>query len=326
MKRLAAVVLAVAMIVGAVLLRDRIDGDDDAGSGSPGDRFRLVCDTPFGDVCTSLARSNDDLDVVVRDSGTTADELDDEGAALDADAWLTIAAWPAIVADNRRFAELDGEVLAPSSEVLARSPVMIATRDDGRAELESACGGTITWRCVGEQVPAGQRVGLAAPETAAGLTALASATDSWFGSDDYSTVDFEDTTFGVWFDDLTGASATTELGRQTPLERALTRTGEFTTVGALESETSRLLTPGKAYVPLYAEPMVTADVVLAPRRGLDADRLLDELDRDALRDALASRGWRIDGRAPSGAQDPPGLPDGSDLPAPGVLQSLRERW
>ena len=326
MKRLAAVVLAVAMIVGAVLLRDRIDGDDEAGPQGPGDRFRLVCDTTLGDVCTSLARTDDDFEVVVRNSGATADELDDEGAALDADAWLTTAAWPAIVADNRRFAELDGEVLAPSSEVLARSPVMIATRDDGRAELEAACGGTITWRCVGEQVPAGQRVGLAAPETAAGLTVLASTTDSWFGSDDYSTVDFEDTTFGVWFDDLTGAGSTTELGRQTPLERALTRTGEFTTVGALESETSRLLTPGKAYVPLYAEPMVTADVVLAPRRGLDADRLLDELDRDALRDALASRGWRIDGRAPSGAQDPPGLPDGSNLPTPGVLQSLRDRW
>ena len=326
MKRLAAVVLAVAMIVGAVLLRDRIDGDDEPGPGGPGDRFRLICDTTLAEVCTSLAGGDDDLEVVVRDSGATADELDDEGAALDADAWLTTAAWPAIVADNRRFAELDGDVLAPSSAVLARSPVMIATRDDGRSELEAACGGTITWRCVGEQVPAGQRVGLAAPETAAGLTVLASATDSWFGGSDYSTVDFEDPAFGLWFDDLTGAASSTRFGRQTPLDRALTRTGEFTTVGALESETSRLLTPGKSYVPLYAEPMVTADVVLAPRRGLDADRLLDELDRDALREALSSRGWRIDGRAPSGAQDPPGLPDGSDLPAPGVLQSLRERW
>ena len=325
MKRLAAVVLAVAMIVGAVLLRDRIDGDDEAGPDGSGDRFRLVCDTDLEDVCRSLTSGDDDLEVVVRSSGATADDLAKEDAELDGDAWLTSASWPAIVADNRRFAELDGEVLAPSSAVLARSPVMIATREDDLGDLEAACGGAITWRCVGEQGPA-QRVGLAAPESAAGLTVLASTTNSWFGGPDYSTVDFEDPAFGLWFDDLTDAGSSTQFGRQTPLDRALTRTGEFTTVGALESETSRLLTAGKAYVPLYAEPMVTADVVLAPRRGLDADRLLDELDRDALRDALASRGWRIDGRAPSGAQDPPALPDGSNLPGPGVLQSLRDRW
>ncbi len=326
MKRVVAVVVAVGMIVGAVVLRDRIDGSDDDGGGRSGESLRLLCDSTLIDVCDRLAGGDDDLVVVVRDSGATADALATEDGELDADAWLTTAAWPEVVADNRSFAELDGEVLAASSPVLARSPVMIATRADRRAALETSCGGAITWRCVGEQVPSGQRVGLTAPESAAGLTVLASATDSWFGGDDYSTVDFEDPAFGLWFDDLTGASASTEFGRQSPLERAVTRTGEFTTVGALESETSRLLPPGKAYVPIYADPMVTADVVLVPRAGLDAEQLLDDVGADELRDALSARGWRIDGRAPSGAQDPPALPDGSNLPAPGVLQSLRDRW
>ncbi len=327
MKRLLAVVVAVVMIVGAVLLRDRIDGDDGGGgSGRSGDRIRLVCDSTIADVCSRLADANDDLDVVVRESGATTDELASDGAELDADAWLTTSAWPDVVADNRRFEELDGEVLGAPSEVLARSPVMIATRAEGRADLEAACGGAITWRCVGEQVPAGQRVGLSAPESAAGLTVLAAATDSWFGGDDYSTVDFEDPAFGLWFDDLTGASSSTRFGRQSPLERAVSRVGEFSTVGALESETSRLLTPNRGYVPIYAEPMVTADVVLVPRDGLDAPALVDDIGADELRDALAARGWRIDGRAPSGAQGPPALPDGSNLPDPGVLQSLRDRW
>ena len=187
-------------------------------------------------------------------------------------------------------------------------------------------GESITWRCVGAQVASGQRVGLAPPETAAGLTVLASATDSWFGGEDYSTVDFEDPAFGLWFDDLTGTSASTRFGRQTPLERALTRTGEFSTVGATESETSRLLTPGKPYVPIYAEPMVTADVVLVPRAGLDADELLDDIGADELRSALSARGWRIDGRAPDGTESAPALPESSNLPAAGVLQSLRDRW
>ena len=87
-----------------------------------------------------------------------------------------------------------------------------------------------------------------------------------------------------------------------------------------------MLDPAKPYESLYAEPMVTADVVLAPRRGLDAAALLDELDRDALRDALATAGWRIDGRPPEGAAGAAELPDGSGLPSAGVLQSLRDRW
>ena len=328
MKRVVAALVAVGMIVGAVLLRDRIDGDDggSGGEGRSGDQLRVVCDTTLTDVCELLARADDEIEIVVRDSGATTDDLTTEGGELGADAWLTTSAWPEVVADNRRFEELDGEVLGAPSAVLARSPVMIATRSEGRAALEEACDGAITWRCVGEQVPAGQRVGLSAPESAAGLTVLAAGTDSWFGGDDYSTVDFEDQAFGLWFDDLTRASSSTRFGRQTPLERAATRVGEFTTVGALESETSRLLTGNKAYVPIYAEPMVTADVVLVPRAGLDAQQLLDEIGADELRDALSARGWRIDGRAPSGAQEPPALPDGSHLPSPGVLQSLRDRW
>lgn len=328
MKRLLAVVVAVVMIVGAVLLRDRIDGDDGGGGGGgrTGDRIRLVCDSTLREVCEQLADGDDDLDVVVQDSGEVADALTEDGAELDADAWLTSAPWPEIVADNREFEGLDGQVLGASSAVLARSPVMIATRDDRRADLEARCGGAITWRCIGEQAAAGQRVGLLAPESAAGLTVLASATDSWFDGSDYSTVDFDDPAFGLWFDDLTGSSSATQFGRQSPIARALTRTGEFTTVGALEAETSRLLTGGQIYVPLYADPMVTADVVLVPRAGLDVDDLLDDLDADRLRDALGDRGWRIDGRAPSGAQSPPELPDSSNLPTPGVLQALRDRW
>ncbi len=326
MKRLIAVVVAVVMIVGAVLLRDRIDGDDGSGgSGGGDDGLQLVCDTSLADVCEQLAAGRDDLRVEVRESGATSDGLSTEEGQLDADAWLTTSAWPEVTADNRAFAGLDRPVLDDASEVLARSPAMIVTRSDGRAALEEACGAPITWRCVGGQVPP-QRVGLPTPERADGLTVLASAADSWFEGENYDSLDLDGPDFAGWFDDLTGLSATTRLGDQTPLARALAAAGTFTTVGALEAETSRRLAGSRSYEAIYAEPMVTADVVLVPRAGSDAGELLDELGRDALTEQLRTAGWRVDGRAPEGAQEPPSLPDDDGLPSAGVLQALRARW
>ncbi|MFN7150072.1 MAG: hypothetical protein ACK4V6_11395 [Microthrixaceae bacterium] len=332
MKRLGAVILAIAMIGGAWLLRDRLDGDDGSGGSGGGggddvEQVRLRCATELEQVCRQLAEGRDDVRVSIEDPGTTSDALvalpegDDPGF----DAWLVDAPWAEITADNRRFANTSGTVLGDPSAVLARSPAVIAVQSQQLDGLTEACGGTISWRCIGEQ-PTSLRVGLATPERGDGLVSLAGATASFLGTTDYSTTDFEEPGFIAWFDRLTELSARTPLGRQSPLARAVVAPGTFQVTGALESQSAELLRSRDNYRAIYPEPMTTADIRLVPRLQLEASELVDRLGSDELGAALTDAGWRIDGRAPEGATDAPALPADAQLPAPGVLQQLRERW
>jgi hypothetical protein len=327
MKRLAAIVLAVGMVVGAVFLRQRIDGDS-GGGGSTGP-FALRCATELAQVCTALATDRDDIEVTTEDPGTTADTLSALGPDEDPgfDAWLVDGPWPGIVADNRSFAGLDDPVLDTSSAVLARSPALIVSQRARRAELEATCGGTINWKCIGEQAATTERVGLPSPERGDGLAVLAEATASWFGTTDYSSGDFEDPGFTGWFDRLTELSTRTPLGRQTPLARALAASGTFSVVGALEAQSAQLLRGHDDYVTTYPEPMVTADVVLAPAAGVDVGDALVRLDADLLATRLAAEGWRVEGRDTiAGVDTAQRLPETSNMPEPGVLQTLRGLW
>jgi len=327
-KRLGAVVLAVAMIVGAVVLRDRLDGST-PGSRDDGEPFRLRCATELTQVCEDLAAERDDLVVRTEDAGRTADTLSalPDGDRADFDAWLVDGPWPQIVADNRAFAGLDDGPLGQPSAVLARSPALIVTARSRSAELTSTCGGTLSWTCIGEQARAGLRVGLPTPERGDGLVVLAEATASYFGRTDYSSGDFEDPGFTGWFAGLTELSTQTALGSQTPLARALAAAGTFSVVGALESQSAVLLRGRDGYVTTYPEPMVTADVVLAPVAGIESGDALVRVDADLLAERLAATGWRVEGQpSADGVDTSVALPDTANLPAPGVLQTLRELW
>lgn len=326
MKRVAALLLAVGMVVGAVVIRDRLNGDPSASGGGSG-TFRLQCATELVDVCDSLAEGRDDLVVTGEDPGITTDRLSALAVGLDPgfDAWLVDGPWPQIVADNRSFAGLDDKVLGTSSAVLARSPALIVGLTARRAELESACGSTITWKCIGEQPATTQRVGLPTPERGDGLAVLAEATASYFGTTDYSSGDFEDPGFSGWFNQLTGLSTQTSIGSQAPLERALAASGTFSIVGALESQSARLLRG--TYVTTYPEPMVTADVVLSPAVGTGVADALVSIDADLLGEQLAAAGWRVRGQDTiQGVDTAVVLPKSSNMPAPGVLQALRDLW
>lgn len=329
MKRLGAVVVAVAMIAGAWLLRDRLDGGDSSsgGGGDQVDQLRLRCATELSAVCSALEEELDDVSVTVEQPGTTSDALVElaEGEDPGFDAWLADGPWAAITADNRGFANADGQVLDESSGVLARSPSVIVVQESRTSALTDACGGTLSWACIGEQ-PTSLRVGLPTPERGDGLVVLAGAVASQLGTTDYSASDFDSPGFAGWFDRLTELSSDTPLGRQSPLARALAAAGTFGVVGALEAQSVDLLRSRGGYVTIYPEPMTTADITLTPRLGLDAEELVDRLGADRLSAAAAAEGWRVDGDAPEGAGDVPALPDGDQLPGPGVLQRLREMW
>lgn len=332
MKRLGAVVLAIAMIGGAWVLRDRLDGDDGSGGtgGGGGDdveQVRLRCATELERVCRQLAEGRDDVQVSVEDPGTTSDALvalpegDDPGF----DAWLVDAPWAEITADNRGFANATGTVLGEPSPVLARSPAVLVIADAAQALLPQDCEPRASWTCIGT-AGANVRVGVPSPERGDGLVVLAGATAEFLGTSDYSANDFDTPGFTGWFDRITNLSASTRLGRQSPLEAALTRQGLFNVVGALEAQSTDLLRTRSGWATTYPSPVVTADVTLVPAAGLAADELVDQLGADELADALRSQGWRVDGSVPDGGDAEVELPEGSGLPAPGVLQQLRERW
>ena len=331
MKRLVAVVVAIGMIVGAWVLRDRLDGEGgDSGGGDRSDDvelLRLRCATELEAACRALSEELDDVELSVEDPGTTADALVElpEGDEPGFDVWLAAGPWAAITADNRGFANVDGRVLGEPSRVLARSPAVIVTRTGRAEQLTEACEGTVGWACIGRQ-PTSLRVGLPSPERGDGLVVLAGAVASELGTTDYSATDFDTPGFSGWFDRLTELSADTPLGRQSPLARSLAAAGTFGVVGALEAQSVDLLRSREGYVTIYPEPMTTADITLIPRVGLDAADLVDRLGADRLAEVLAAAGWRQDGTAPAGATDAPALPEGDQLPGPGVLQQLRELW
>jgi len=326
MKRLGALVVAVAMVLGAWWVRERVW--DDGGSGgrrSDGSAVRLTCSTELKPVCEHLR--SDGVEVAVESPGATADRLSElpDGEDPGLDLWLVDAAWPGIIADNRQFADVAGDVLAEPSEVLARSPVVLLLRRGLRPQLASECGDDVAWSCVGDAAGPQRAVGIAPPDRG-GLAVLASAVAGRLATTGYTAAEFEDPAFAGWFDQLVGSTGG-RLGGRTPLAVAIVETGRYAAVGALEREVVTLRRSGEAYEPIYPDPVVTSDIVVVPSAGVDGDALEPLGGAEHVRTLLAGAGWRTDDGPPEGAPDSaPALPRSPGLPRAGVLQRLRELW
>lgn len=344
MKRLLAALAAVGMVVGAVVVRDRIDGGSGAGDD---DALQLLCGTDLAAVCEALAAADDRLEVTIEDEGLTADRLSggrpDE---LGVDAWLTAAPWAGIVADNRATAGVEGDPVTSTSDVLARSPATIVALRDRAAALAASCVGSVTWSCIGEV--AGRpwsdvggeatwgsvRPGLSAPETGSGLAVLSQAVSSRTVSvdlpADWARNDLDDPAVSGWFDQLVSQAKRAGGSVTDPLARFLVAPATFGMVGALEEASGPSVeraANGSQVEVIYPEPVVTADVTLSSLGEAAADDVVDEIGRDRLLDELAAAGWRVpDRESAPGVGGGPALPDGSGLASPGALQYLRERW
>ncbi len=133
-KRLMAVVAAVSMVVGALVLRGFLDdgGDLSLGGGSS----TIYCDDAIAEACRSVF---DAADLVVEAPGRTLDRfLDDtdDGAAV----WIASDLWFDILeAEEARLGP--GTDITDTSEPIAHSPLVLATK-------EAACVDDITWQCV----------------------------------------------------------------------------------------------------------------------------------------------------------------------------------
>lgn len=363
MARVLALVAAVAMVAGAVVVRARLSGEDVALPGPGGTAIEertpagdvegpltLTCPPELETVCTGIQPATGDrpVQVTIEPAADTAATLasattDTPGAPQ---AWLVPAPWTEVAGALRDPAA--GPVVEPSATgVLARSPLVLAVWEDRAAALDTACGEPLDWTCVGEQAgrswtddlsldgAAGRvRPAHQAPEVGAtGLLVLGQAVAAFAGTADLGAQALDDPTFAGWFAGLEDAVPAGVPGSASLVTAMLTRgRAAFDVAGVTEAEgAARLARAGAGRelpVLRYPEPLATADLVLVGYAGSGgADRVEQELG-GPLRDRLAAAGWRVDGAAPADAPGgaPTTLPDDDGLPDGGFLVALRTRY
>ncbi len=349
MKRVGALLVAAALIVLAVWVRNRLDDSGSPGSGPNGTATgTLVCVTELDAVCRALGEKHADLTIRVEDEATTEQTL--ISASFDAanppfDAWLTLQPFPEMVAEQRARALLPA-VLGDTGPSLARSPLVVAVWSDRRAVLDSNCAAGLSWKCIGDNagrswIDLGGSVawGSVKPShsvpdaSASGLLVLAQATSSYFGRSDFARNDFDgDTGFGQWFEQLERSIPSFPVPPRTPLDEMLSKgPAVFDLAGSLEAAAGPAIARSRdkdRLSILYPSPATVADVVVAPitdsSRGGRVTRLLQSSEVAGL---LAQAGWRVDGQPLADGVDATyALPDDSGVPRAGVLEALRALW
>ena len=291
MKRLLAVVAALALVGGALYVR--ANREDEGGTNGAGDApgvTRLVCATEVGAACRGLSGA----EVTVEDAAVTFDRLATEAEPA-LDAWLVFDPWPAMVDEARARVTLD-PLFTDRTTVLARSPLAAVGPDD-----LGPCG----WRCLGDRSNAGDlRLGMPDPTGGLGLLVVGAASAGYFGRANIATNDF-DQPFEDWLSALVAGIRIDA----SPVERLLQARAFFDVALSTEQDAKpRLDTAApdrKAGLALlYPEPVASVDVVLAGA----ADGL-----GPTLSGSLTTAGWSAPDPAPTG------------LPNAGVLLALRER-
>jgi hypothetical protein len=333
MRRALAFVVAAGLIAGSVVLRDRIDENEERKSTV----VHLVCITELAAVCNELEASEaSSVEVAVEPAAKTADRLSKPGP-IDLDGWLVTPPWPDVVDGARQRSGLT-ELFDNPGPAVARSPLVIVVREQREATLRAACGGTIQWKCIGDAAPkrwdglggdplwGPVRPWHADPETEAiGLLAAGQATSAYFAPTPVTAFEVDDESYLAWLTELEQAVRRTDGSVAT----MLTAPALVDIVGTTEADAGPQIASAavtETPVVLYPAPVATADVVLAPVAGSRVTRLLRDLIAGAGGRALAENGWRVEGERPvAGIDTSVVLPATDGLPKPGVLERLRTR-
>jgi hypothetical protein len=313
--RVFALVAAVVMVAGALVIRDRIDNDDKGGAGGSG-ALKLVCASELGAVCDEI----EGAEVTVEPAWVTADRLksvDADDAAIDG--WLAPGPWGEVVDASR--ASSAERLFADAGDPLARSPFVLAVWKDKRAKL--ACAAQVEFACLGDAVIVrGFRLGMAADDQAEGVLADAALGAGHIKNADFATNDLNETDLSDW---LAALDRSVDGVGRNPGGRSFT---ELLTFGAAAADgylsTEAAIAPQFANAAkrdqidvLHPSPIATADVLFVPRPGGRGDRLRAIVRGDKVRELLTTNGWRVD------ATGSPKLPATDGLPSAGVLLAIR---
>lgn len=306
-KRLAAVVAAVLLVAGALVVRRQFL-DDDSPDG-PTQATSVVCITELAAACDALA--GEGFDVSIRDAGDTLDALARLADPTAAPVWITVNPYPDMVDSLRQANGLPA--LAPTTVGIARTGLVLAASTEGRGDaLTSTCGTTSVFECVVEHVGddwsdlGGESSwGTVRPafgpveSTATGLSALAVATTAHLGFDEVGRDQLGQTGFITWIRGFTSAAGRTALSGGSPLATMITRPSALDIAATTEAEITSAGEPANGFAVLYPEPGMSLQAVVAvpPGSGF-APSAVDVATR-----AVAADGWSA-----GGADEPTPLP------------------
>ncbi len=322
MKRVLALVAAVAMVAGAFVVRSKlIDSTDGSrqrrGTRATGTSLTVACAPELTEVCDAARGS----DIRVLPNSLDVDDAADSAPSIDA--WLTYGPAPAIV--NADAA--DQQKVFEAGTVVASARLAVVAPDDRVAALVKHCrAAKLTWSCLvrsaglswsavapdNPRLQGTVKVGVGDPASALGAIlsgplALATATQRDPGIDDIDAKSVARVVASV--DQKPSGDELTDLTIQGP--------AAFSAVVAPEGSARRAAAStrgqGLGLVVIYPEPVATTVVVLtAPSGHKVPQAVLNAFDQPAARSALASAGWASATRGTT-----------SGLPAPDVLSALR---
>lgn len=322
MKTALAVVAAVALVAGALFVRSDLldgrsllDGGDVAGGseapaegGDEGD-VRVACDAALGDGCPE---------------GADRVALDDLLAAFQGqEAAYEVVVAPSVVIEYIEQSQTSRVRFGEDREVIARTPVLIASLGDGAAGLD-ACGTQLTWTCVTDLLATGDlRPGFADPDQdSEGLVALAALTGGTLNTTSFSLQTLSTESFLTLVDDLGAANP---VGSDPPLLRLIGRGGAANNAAvALEAPTVQTLAGSQRTPPNlhWPTPLASVAVVAVGVEGVNDGDVAAVAE--AATQSLQAAGWRGPDGAP--VSEGPPLDDDDGLPSGGVLFALQQRW
>jgi hypothetical protein len=322
MARILALVAAVGLVAGAVVLRGAIDGRGDGPSAEPSLGV-LWCDPLLADACAAAA---DGAEVKLIEPGDAFDRLSDLNSKDDPPAlWVTAGDWSSMLA-----------VANPNTEVptfgtpaqVASTPLVVAAKGDNLKLLDVACPKTVTWNCLadatgkdatdlGGAAPLGEfRLGHVVPPSSAGLVTLAGLAGTI--PDDDAPPDRDDVTSQA-FGGLLGRIDSGELGvsSSSAVKKFTTTPGAASVLIAPEAEITGPAT-ARGYEVRPVQPVVNLTAQVSARttspnddaQPPSAEAVTDFTDR--LGTGLTTAGW-----------EPPSDADPTD---PGLLAALLESW
>jgi len=295
MSRLIALVVAVGLIIGAVVVRNAIDSNDDSSrGGGNGSVVRVVCAVEVYDACASLDPTR--YEVHSEDAVATAATLTG-GSTQEFDVWVAPATWPGVVDDARTRAGDSSKLIASAVQV-ARSPLALVAGNDV---------GACDWKCVGGSKLS---IGAETPKSSLGTLEVGAAATGFFGTRDFAANDF-DAPFRSWLEALRSRIVTNDQPVTTLLQSRAFFDAALSTEADARAQLDAASPDRKAGLSLqYPAPVAYVDVVAVdvdPRRAPFAAAVGRTVGAQ-----LLTRGWKT----PTNGND--------GLPRPGVLAALRD--
>jgi len=297
-KRIGAALLAIALIIGAIVLRHQLDEQDpvaatNGSTATPTDiAITVACVSDLSAICNAYAAKHPTVKIVV---GPYASTVKAVIGGTNPAAWVTIDPLPLLT---------NLGTVTP----LAESPMVAVTSNSLGSPYGSTCAaGAVTWKCIGDVASSTIRIGHLDPRTSAvGLTAMGALTRGFLGSDADATkvvIDDRDD-FQSWLSNVEASVQGYVSSSTSAVNAILTRPSSARVAITTDADyTTQIGTRGSEFPLITPTPIVRARAVVASAKGT----VLPSTMSAELTQLLIADGWE------SVTTGPTGLPSSADV-------------